>query len=59
MKQIYRVPFERKSDRVKELWYQYVHVSQSLVVHQDNLFTITISSGSRNVLVSVPTSPDF
>ncbi|KAI7800946.1 hypothetical protein IRJ41_015737 [Triplophysa rosa] len=25
MKQIYRVPFERNSDRVKELWYQYVH----------------------------------
>ncbi|KAL0180192.1 hypothetical protein M9458_025634, partial [Cirrhinus mrigala] len=25
MKQIYRVPFERNSDRVKELRYQYVH----------------------------------
>ncbi|KAK0132358.1 hypothetical protein N1851_032779 [Merluccius polli] len=25
MKQLYRVPFERNSDRVKELQYQYVH----------------------------------
>lgn len=40
MKQIYRVPFERNSDRVKELRYQYVHVSQLLVVHHYNLFTI-------------------
>lgn len=37
MKQIYRVPFERNSDRVKELRYQYVHVSQSLVVNHRNL----------------------
>lgn len=28
MKQVYRVPFERNSERVKELRHQYVHVSQ-------------------------------
>lgn len=37
MKQIYRVPFERNSDRVKELRYQYVNVSQLLVVSHYNL----------------------
>ncbi len=26
MKQLYTVPFERNSERVKELWYQYVQV---------------------------------
>ncbi|XP_053337077.1 uncharacterized protein LOC128509381 isoform X1 [Clarias gariepinus] len=43
MKQIYRVPFERNSDRVKELRYQYVHVSQLLVVYHCN--TITVRHG--------------
>lgn len=40
MKQLYRVPFKRSSDWVKELRYQYVHVSQLLVVYDYNLFTI-------------------
>ncbi|XP_053339437.1 uncharacterized protein LOC128510924 [Clarias gariepinus] len=31
MKQIYRVPFERNSDRVKELRYQYVHEVQTFL----------------------------
>ncbi|KAF0039334.1 hypothetical protein F2P81_007569 [Scophthalmus maximus] len=38
MKQLYTVPFERNYDRVKELRYQYVHVSQLLVVYLYNLF---------------------
>lgn len=33
MKQIYRVPFDRNTDRVKELWYQYVQVSQLFIVY--------------------------
>lgn len=40
MKQLYRVPFVRNFDRVKELRYQYVHVSQLLVVYHYNLFTV-------------------
>lgn len=27
MKQLYKVPFERNSNRVKELWYQCVQVN--------------------------------
>ncbi len=27
MKQLYKVPFERNSERLKELWYQYVQVN--------------------------------
>lgn len=29
MKQVYRVPFERNAERVKELRYQYVQVSEN------------------------------
>lgn len=40
VKQLYRVLFERNSDSVKELQYQFVHVSQLLAVYHYNLFTI-------------------
>ncbi len=46
MKQLYRVPFERNSDRVKELRYQYVQVSKLLAVYH-NLFTVTVSNGTQ------------
>jgi len=31
MKKIYRVPFERNSEHVKQLWYDYVQVSYSII----------------------------
>ena len=44
MKQIYRVPFERNSQRVKDKLYEYVQVSNVVVLHSWNIRLIDVAS---------------
>lgn len=42
MKQLYKVPFERNSERVKEIRHQYVQVKQVFYVQHCKLFYSTL-----------------
>ncbi|XDV25490.1 hypothetical protein PO909_029406 [Leuciscus waleckii] len=49
MKQIYRVPFERNSDRVKELRYQYVHTIMALEGNETSHILVFVDEAGFNL----------
>ncbi|XP_073474085.1 uncharacterized protein [Aquarana catesbeiana] len=49
MKQIYRVPFERNSDRVKELRYQYVHRIMALEGNETSHILVYVDEAGFNL----------
>ncbi|XP_045562373.1 uncharacterized protein [Salmo salar] len=49
MKQIYRVPFERNSDRVKELRYQYVHRIMALEGNETHHILVFVDEAGFNL----------